>query len=224
MICEECGKPIAEKYPFDPALFCANMQHASEKPGARDTQFAGFAKMLWEEVARNVSRHRDFLLDAKALRQEEEQIIARRAYDLVEYALSTVSPLDLDRLVIAEQVERTADLTAWPKERPIIPFDPHVKRFQVILVVYGTPTHVQGTPLISREAAEQIAKRAPGKVINNTTGLWQAKQWRVISAHLEDGEHGVGRVIAECEPVPLDVDDPQRVTWDDLGELTDRNR
>lgn len=76
--------------------------------------------------------------------------------------------------------------------------------------------------LLSRKVAEHIAAQAPGRIIDNTTGLGWAKQWRIVSAHLEDSEHGIGRIIAECEPVPLD--DPQRVTRDDLGELTDRNR
>ncbi|SRR6266487_2785416 len=48
----------------------------------RDTKFLGFAKLLYEELARNVVASDKGLSDVEAFKQEQHTIIAQRAYDL----------------------------------------------------------------------------------------------------------------------------------------------
>lgn len=55
----------------------------TSKPTARDTQFLGFAKALFDELPEQDS---DFHPNWK---QETLQIIAQRAYDLIQHALET---------------------------------------------------------------------------------------------------------------------------------------
>jgi len=85
----------------------------------RDTQFAGFAKLLWEELLE--LRGRGYIDVANDMMDEEwnaeyRQIIARRAYDLVGHALENIDPNDLDRLSPDERVLKMPDLTEWPEE------------------------------------------------------------------------------------------------------------
>jgi hypothetical protein len=86
----------------------------------RDTQFAGFAQALYDEMTMNVilseNRH-----DADVLRQEQLRIMARRAYDL---ACHTVGSLDNDigwlmckGYTPSQIVEHdVSDLTEWPEK------------------------------------------------------------------------------------------------------------
>lgn len=84
----------------------------------RDTQFAGFAKLLWEEM-QDRSADNEFE-DKRRVGPEYtaymQLVIAQRAYDLVMHAIARIDPADLDRLSTAETVARIPDLTAWPPE------------------------------------------------------------------------------------------------------------
>lgn len=73
----------------------------------RDTQFQGFAKALMEEL---LTYFGDF--------EDMEQIIARRAYDLVAHTLDHVEAVAFDRLSIGEHVESfIPDLPELPEEQ-----------------------------------------------------------------------------------------------------------
>lgn len=71
----------------------------------RDTQFAGFAELLSNEL-------RGWELS----KPDVKQIIARRAYDLVRHTIECTSHIDLDRLTSDEHTLRIPDLTTWPEE------------------------------------------------------------------------------------------------------------
>lgn len=90
----------------------------------RDTHFAGFAKQLVAEIedAGLIPVHPRSL---PIIRPIMEEIIARRAYDLVEYALIhhaywTTGATSLKtakmRVVNWEFVKRIPDMTAWPEQ------------------------------------------------------------------------------------------------------------
>ncbi len=89
----------------------------SEQNTERDTHFAGFAKLVGEDIASNMG----IIFDV-AYKPEEEyidaicQIIARRAYDLAFHTLMNTSPAWLDVLDPSEWVGRIPDMTAWPEE------------------------------------------------------------------------------------------------------------
>lgn len=91
----------------------------------RETQFAGFAKLLYEDFLRQAES--DTLQEtlvpdyADKWRMKTEQIIARRAYDLVEHVIqSRLQGIELlmrlDREWVAEQVQSIPDLTEWPED------------------------------------------------------------------------------------------------------------
>ncbi len=84
----------------------------------RDTQFHDFAGLLLEEMLEQ--RKGDWInfnADDTEAFDEYSAIIARRAYDLVEHAISTMNPIafqcskDDDEIIHA-----VPDLSAWPKE------------------------------------------------------------------------------------------------------------
>lgn len=81
----------------------------------RDTQFAGFARLLYDELARNVlATSYTSWSDFEAFKQEQSQIIARRAYDLVNHVLSNEK---LQWYPIEEiSMRDIPDLKEWPKE------------------------------------------------------------------------------------------------------------
>src|SRR6266699_4010486 len=70
----------------------------------RDTHFAGFAKLMWEEASNTPMN-------------EIEQLIARRAYDLVVHALNTCSLEAFEIMVNGAQ--EVPDLTEWPKSEQV---------------------------------------------------------------------------------------------------------
>lgn len=77
----------------------------------RDTQFQGFAKLLWEEIE---------CLDNICIERVEDvekiyQHIARRAYDLVKCVLKDIR-YD-DERYIDDHVSKLSDLTELPKEQ-----------------------------------------------------------------------------------------------------------
>jgi hypothetical protein len=73
-----------------------------------------------------------------------------------------------------------------------------IKKFEGAIASYGYP--VNGV-ILSREAAEILATQLPGRVVDNVFGIGYAKQWRVLSARIEEREEGKGVVIASCEVI-----------------------
>lgn len=92
----------------------------------RDTQFTGFAQLLWQD-----------LLDANGMgyintKEGDDPsvgwgpaypaypgyltIIARRAYDLVLHTIDSMNPIAPQCLDNDEIVHATPDLTEWPKQ------------------------------------------------------------------------------------------------------------
>lgn len=79
----------------------------------RDTQFAGFAKLLMQELiqADTGNIHTG---DDGALSRTWEALIARRAYDLVTHTVLSLGPANLDVLTADECVQRVPDLAELP--------------------------------------------------------------------------------------------------------------
>ncbi len=77
----------------------------------RDTHFQGFAKLLWDELVRaNEYGYIDVNTDDDPTDPTDYlTLIARRAYDLVEYTL-LVLDIDTTRALISD----VPDLTFWP--------------------------------------------------------------------------------------------------------------
>lgn len=91
----------------------------------RDTQFAGFAALLFKEMDAEIERERQRVKNTLRYDKQEEQeffnrlrvMMTRHAYDLVSHALCTLNPIafqsskDEDEIVV-----QVPDLTAWPEE------------------------------------------------------------------------------------------------------------
>src|SRR2546429_8863276 len=87
---------------------------------ARDTQFSGFAKLLFDELSERglvaivnkiFKGPADLLMQAQEeVNQLTQKIIAQRAYDLVAHVLFDHEALE------DISVEEITDLTEWPKE------------------------------------------------------------------------------------------------------------
>lgn len=71
---------------------------------SKDTQFQGFAKLLFDETGKALSN------------AHMKQIIASLAYALVKHTIEHIDPIDLDRLSPDEHVARIPDLTELPKD------------------------------------------------------------------------------------------------------------
>ncbi len=82
----------------------------------RDTKFQCFANSLWEELCRNFGSWYEF--DNDNTHNESRDIIARRAYDLLEHAIGEIDTRDLDSLDMHEFIARIPDMTELPKETP----------------------------------------------------------------------------------------------------------
>jgi len=86
---------------------------------SRDTQFACFGKLLYEELAQNVLlSDKRRLSEIEDFKHEQELIVARRVYDLVEHTIANIVPNDIQQSTnqksIAEIVETIPDMTKWP--------------------------------------------------------------------------------------------------------------
>jgi hypothetical protein len=86
----------------------------------RDTQFIGFAKLLLKELLDDVLAEYGFIGgDRNAYADLNydlaicEEIIAHRAYDLVEHAVTHADPKDLDVLGFDEAIGRIPDMVEW---------------------------------------------------------------------------------------------------------------
>jgi hypothetical protein len=97
----------------------------NEGKNARDTQFQGFAKALWEEVIQiGIDGYYD---GCEAMDGGYELLIARRAYDLACHTISSQAQgMDMfcknDPEWIRQRVELVADMTELPKEQRDWPF------------------------------------------------------------------------------------------------------
>lgn len=98
-------------------LEALNNRMDEQQSNPRDMQFKGFAKKLIEEMlAQRQGNWIDFNDWDHDEIEEYSQVIARRAYDLVEHTLSWTAHIDLDRLLPDEHATRIPDLTEWPEE------------------------------------------------------------------------------------------------------------
>ena len=79
----------------------------------RDTQFAGFAKLLFDELPEQNS---DFHPNWE---EETMKIIARRAYDLAVYVIHMHTAIERPGMVFtpADILREMPDMTALPEER-----------------------------------------------------------------------------------------------------------
>jgi hypothetical protein len=97
---------------------------SGEPENERDTHFAEFAKLLWEELVRaNEQDDMSGFIDVNAgdIDDEEQQryraIIARRAFDLAVHVLYTANPIDLDRANSVEDiVDHLPDMASFPEQ------------------------------------------------------------------------------------------------------------
>ncbi len=88
----------------------------------RDTQFAGFAKLLLTEIDTVIGNGAMFMADHEMSEKEFAQhlglLIAQRAYDLVEHTIEAMQPYIYDEKIAGqESVKDVPDLTEWPKEQ-----------------------------------------------------------------------------------------------------------
>jgi hypothetical protein len=86
---------------------------------SRDTQFQGFAKLLWDELVSangggyiDVNTDFDDGIDPTNYRG----IITRRAYDLAFHAALRIDEKDCDVLGFEKAVRNIPDITEWPQE------------------------------------------------------------------------------------------------------------
>lgn len=87
------------------------------KNEARSTHFGTFAKLLLDEL--HAFAFQAFVMhrEIEELEIQKEQIIARRAYDLVQHTVLSIGPADLDRLTTDECVQSVPDLAELPVEK-----------------------------------------------------------------------------------------------------------
>jgi hypothetical protein len=83
---------------------------------SRETQFQNFSKLLWDEIMEmtlNGYGKIDFGTDPKGY----EQLIARRAYDLVEHAFNSTDSDDCSGMTFRALIElgKIPDMTELPK-------------------------------------------------------------------------------------------------------------
>lgn len=82
----------------------------------RDTQFQGFASLLWIEIMQTMEesgRHIDTATDPRIYRD----LIARRAYDWACHVTKYVGPVEWDDQYIAEIMAHVTDMDELPKEQ-----------------------------------------------------------------------------------------------------------
>jgi len=91
---------------------CSEERENVMSDNTRDTQFQGFAKLLLDEMDNVDGIYIDTYLEH--WREAWQDIIARRAYDLVKHAQA--DPKDLDVLGFEEAIGRIPDMTELPKE------------------------------------------------------------------------------------------------------------
>lgn len=74
----------------------------------RDTQFAGFAELLWKEL---------IATDAERYGDQQRELIAQRAYDLVKHTTSYIGDCVANVFAsVDEVVGMIPDLVEWPEQ------------------------------------------------------------------------------------------------------------
>lgn len=95
-------------------LDMAKVEPANGSP--RDTQFVGFACRLLQELLDQCAYVAISPWVTGGDSFKSEQLIARRAYDLVSHVLNNTGPYMIDCLSHEEQLAQIPDMTAWPEE------------------------------------------------------------------------------------------------------------
>jgi len=80
----------------------------------RDKQFTGFACRLLQELLNQGAYVAISEWATGDDRARSEQLIARRAYDLVSHTLCNTGPMMIDCYSHEEQIAAIPDLTEWP--------------------------------------------------------------------------------------------------------------
>lgn len=83
----------------------------------RDTQFQGFAKLLYEEVINLPDRASGHYFTTEEFQEQQYTTIARCAYGLVEHVLTLVPQLIStlpDAQTVDEVIRLIPDMTEWP--------------------------------------------------------------------------------------------------------------
>lgn len=89
----------------------------------RDTHFQGFARLLWDDIEKEIRDTFGFIPEGETMRAEFlpiiQKIIAQHAYDLVYHAFMNAPTGTLEhanlRVGMDEEMQYIPDLTAWPK-------------------------------------------------------------------------------------------------------------
>ena len=93
------------------------VRQALSEQTERDTHFAGFARLLWDEFE-NLG-HRlplDFNFTPDNWTREVQKIIARRAYDLMAHAIEYIKPEVYEgHSATWESAGDIPDMTTWPE-------------------------------------------------------------------------------------------------------------
>ncbi len=88
----------------------------------RDTHFRGWAKRVQQELDMVLQKQVGFIYSGVTLYNGDEihrlleQVLARRAYDLVSHTILNIDPYHLDALPSEEIPARIPDMTEWPVE------------------------------------------------------------------------------------------------------------
>lgn len=95
----------------------APVEESEQSP--RNTQFAGFAKLVVDDLMNVELAFAGFTIDAprKEYREEWEKIVAQRAYDLVCHTIWNIKPINLDRELPDDHVLLIPDMTIWPEDK-----------------------------------------------------------------------------------------------------------
>ena len=87
---------------------------------ARNEHFAGFAKLLVDEI---LSDGLDDGYLGFAAERKIQKIIAQRAYDLVAHTIFNMEHIDLDRLGITEHILKIPDMAGWEEITQYLNFE-----------------------------------------------------------------------------------------------------
>lgn len=104
-----------------PSLYDRAPIEGERMSGNRDTQFQGFAKLLFDDVV-DMFSNRFIELDNGERQEAEEtkqsilEVFAECAFALVAHTIAHTSHIELDRMLPEEHAAIIPDLTEWPKE------------------------------------------------------------------------------------------------------------
>lgn len=83
----------------------------------RDTHFQGFAKLLWDDIEREIRATYEFIPEGKRMRHDflpiVHTLIAKRAYDLIAHTIDSLWPYINDKAVEPSPAD-IPDLDEWP--------------------------------------------------------------------------------------------------------------